>query len=219
MANGPWGGTGQVEPYKCVITWMMGTTRAQTGFHLRNTTLGFRDAGEIATEVADFANTNFRTILATADQLAGVDVVNMTTGEGGSVSFNNTTGTVGVSDGALPSYVMCSVSMKGELRRRYGQGRMLWPVRPEGWTTADLLTGAGITAFNGVTANFLTRFVNVGLTDTLKAINVHGVLPPRAATANRPARPEIPATWYDVTNLRVNNVLSFLRSRKAGVGS
>lgn len=220
MARGQWGGGFDVRPRRCTISFRLGLSECKTGFHLRAATTEFPSEQDVANAVGDFATTNFRTILTTGDELLGVDVVNLMTGEGFSISYNNQPGTnASVGAGLLPSYVMSSVVLKGELRRRYGQGRMYWPVRPEGWVDADALNATGTAALEGVLTSFETRFVRPGASSGLIACNVHGVLPPMAATPSRPARPEIPASWYDVTSTRLNTTVSFLRSRKAGVGS
>ena len=96
---------------------------------------------------------------------------------------------------------------------------MLWPVRSETHTDDELLNAAGVAAFTGVIDALTARYLGSIATTDFTLINVHGVLPPRAATTTRPARPEIPAMYYDVTAVRLRTALSFLRSRKAGVGS
>jgi hypothetical protein len=219
MARGTWGGTGDIRPFACKITFQLGLSLCQTGFHLRNGSLSFDSAQEVADDVYDYANTSFRTILGVQDRMVGVDVVNMATLEGGSRSFSNVTGTQTITGAALPSYVQVPVSLKGELRARYGQGRMLWPVRPESYTTDDQLNTIGQAGLQGAIDAFVTRYVGTGLTFDLRAVNVHGVIPPKPATPSRPARPEVPASWYDVTSARLSTNLSFLRSRKQGVGS
>lgn len=218
--RGQWGGGFEVKPWKCTINFRLGVSRCVTGFHLRATALAFPTPAQVAAAVNDFAVTNFRTLLTSADEVLGVDVVNMVTGEGASTNLANQPGTLGVAAaGILPSYVMAPISLKGELRRRYGQGRMYWPIRNEVWVDGDALNATGTAAVEGVLDSFNDRFIDTTVVDRLAAINVHGVLPPLAATPSRPAREEIPASWYDVTSARLNTTLSFLRSRKAGVGT
>jgi hypothetical protein len=221
MAQGTWGSGGtDIHPLQVKISFRLGTSVAMTGFKLRDSSLTPSNPQACADEVADFVNASFRTILLTADQLIGVDVLDLTTGEAGGVSFSNVTGTIAASaDQATPSFITAVVSMKSQLRRRYGQGRMLWPVRSEGHLSSDLLSPAVITAYEGVITEMSNRYLGAGGSTDYTLITAHGVIPPRAASPTAPARPEVPASWYDVTTLRLNTVPSFLRSRKQGVGS
>ena len=219
MARGEWGGTLETKPWQCKISWLVGLSQQQTGFHLRATALAFPSPTDVANEVADFANESFRTILANSDKLLGVDVVNMVTGEGGSVSFSNVMGTVAATTFRPPSYVTANATLKGELRRRYGQGGMRLPVAAESFTNDDVLNSTGLAALQGMIDEMTSRYIDGGVMPSYVLCNVHGVLPPKAATPKRPARPEIPASWYDVTSIRLNSAVSFLRSRKQGVGA
>ena len=116
----------------------------------------------------------------------------------------------------LPSYVTAPLSLKGELRRRYGRGGMLLPVRTDEWVDQDTLTAGGQAAYGGFITAMTTSFMGSG---TYRLINAHSVIPPKAATPTTPARPEVPASWTDVTSIRLNTTVSFLRSRKVGVGN
>lgn len=222
MARGEWGNPNtQTNPIACRIQWRMGVAVCQTGFKLRNSNpVATADVDEAADLVRDFAQTNFRTILTIVDQLIGVDVVNMVTGEGASRSFSNVTGTLNFGEAdSLPSFVTAPVSLKGELRKRYGQGRMLWPFRSEFQNAGNAMSPQGIAALQGVIDAMAALFLGTAGSTDYTLINTHGIIPPRAATAGRPAQPEVPASWYDVTTIRLNTQLSFLRSRKQGVGS
>lgn len=221
MARGTWGsGPTDPHPLKVRISFILGTSKCMTGFTLRDSTLlGTADPQACADDVADWVNTNFKTLFTTQDRMDGVDVLDLVTGEGGGYSFADVTGTIVAADSNIvPSYITVPISMKGELRRRYGQGRMLWPVRGEGYISKDLLDATGVAAYQAVIDSFVARYVGSGSSD-YTAINAHGVIAARAATPTSPARAEVPPSWYDVTTLRLNTVLSFLRSRKQGVGS
>lgn len=221
MASGTWGTGGtDSHPLNVRIAFQLGTSQCQTGFKLRKEGLNTVDVQEAATEVADWVNTSFRTIFVAQDRFLGVDVVDMTTGDGGAVSFSNLMGSMPSQPGErLPSYVQVPVSLKGSLRRRYGQGRMLWPVRYEGWVDEDVLNSTGAAALQAVITNLSGRFIGSSRSSDYRMINAHGVIAPKAATPTTPARPEVPPMWHDVTTARLATVMSFLRSRKAGVGS
>lgn len=221
MARGTWGGNTEYHPLNVRITYTLGSAKCVTGFKLRHSTiLGTGDPQEAAEDVGAWVNESYRTLFTTADRFDGVDVVDMTNGEGGGYSFNNVTGTINAAaSNIVPSYITAPISLKGELRRRYGQGRMLWPVRGEGFITEDKLDATGVAAFQGVIDNMIARYLGAGGSSDYTLVNVHGLIAERAATPTSPARAAVQPSWYDVTTVRLNTSLSFLRSRKQGVGS
>lgn len=220
MARGTWGGSGDIHPLKVRIAFMLGTSQCQTGFTLRDSSLTPSNPQSCANEVADWVTDDFRNIFTVRDRFLGVDVVDLTTGEGGAVSFGNLVGTQNISEANTPpSYVQVPYSLKGELRRRYGQGRMLIPVRNEAWMDEDKLNPTGVISLQSVIDTMVTRYLGTGGSTDYTLINVHGIIPPKLATPTTPARPQVEPSWYDVTTIRLNSVLSFVRSRKAGVGS
>lgn len=217
--RGTWGsGVGDWRPYAVKISWKAGVNVLQTGFHLRAATLEIGSPEEVATEVQAFVDEAFKTILSDQDQILGVDVVNLVTKEGFSTSPPGLFGTMANNPNYLPSFVAAVVSLKGELRTRYGQGRMFYPVRLESATGIEVITASGAIAIQAVIDEMATRWIGNAVTG-YNLVNLHGVLPARPATPSSPIRPEIPASWYDVTSMRLNTNLTFLRSRKAGVGS
>lgn len=219
--SGSWGGTGDIHPLRVRISFTLDSVKAQTGFVLRDQSLAPSNPQDCAENVGAFVEANMRGLFYNIDRFDGVDVLDLTTGEGGGYSFNNIVGSLPNNNAeALPSYVTASIAMKGELRRRYGQGRMLMPVRAEHFSDRNVLNGAGVAAFNGFITAMQSQYMEtVFSTKRYRLITVHGVIPPRAATPTAPARPEVPPTWYNVTSLRLNSVMSFLRSRKVGVGT
>lgn len=219
MARGSWGGTGDRHPFKVKISWTNGTNVAQTGFHMRATGVEIGSPQAIADEVADFCNDAFRTLLTVDSRILGVDVVDMVSYEGGSNSPANLTGSVQYIEESMEPDFICNVlTLKGELRTRYGQGRMFLPIAAEAYVARNRLNAAGTAAMQGVVDEMATRYVG-GSFAGYRLINVHGLIPARPATPTRPLRPEVPPTWYDVTSLRLNTNVTFLRSRKSGTGS
>lgn len=220
MARGTWGGTTDIHPLKVRIAFRLGTSNCQTGFTLRDSSLTPSNPQSCADDVGEWVTEAFRNIFSTSDQFLGVDVVDMVTGEGGAMSFANVFGTQALTAATtLPSYVQVPISLKGELRRRYGQGRMLWPVRHENFVDTDILSAGGVTGYQSVIDTMVTRYLGTGSSSDYTLINVHGDIAAKLATPTTPARPAVPPSWYDVTTIRLNSVLSFVRSRKQGVGS
>jgi hypothetical protein len=221
MARGTWGSGGtDIHPLQVRISFQMGTVKAQTGFKLRDTSLTPANPQACAEDVADFVNDSMRVLLHTSEAFLGVDVLDMTTGEGGATSFANLNGTQGGTlDLYLPSYVTVPISLKGELRKRYGQGRMLWPLRGEAQQDSGTLSTGGLAAIQGIVDAMAARYLGSGSSSDYTLINTHGVIAPKPATPTAPAQPEVPPSWYDVTTIRVSRLTSFLRSRHVNVGS
>ena len=219
MARGEWGGIGGRNPFKVRITWTDEVHVQQTGFHLRSAGVNVSSPAEVAAEVLDWVDEHFRTILGTNQRVLGIDVVDLVTLEGAGESPAAMNGTVSVATvSGVPAALACVIGMKGELRTRYGQGRMFWPVVVESQIDGDLVNNTFKTAAESIIAEMTSLWIGNDVSGH-NLINVHGVIPPKAATPSRPARPEIPPMWYDVTTIRLNPAITFLRSRKAGVGS
>lgn len=216
--RGTWGSALGWKPLAAKISWRVGTNVMQTGFHLRGALIEQADPEAAATEVADFVTNHFVTLLGGNDQVVGIDVVNMITKEGHSISPANLMGSLSNAGNEAPEFLCNTLQLKGELRTRYGQGRMFLPIRTEAWTNGGILTVAGSTALQAIATEMADRWTGNDLTG-FNLINVHGLLPALPATPSRPAREQIEPSWYDVTSIRLNTATTFLRSRKAGVGS
>lgn len=216
--EGQWGEAGQKEPIKVTIRYQVGLNIQQTGFHVVQAGVTTADEDEVLAVVQPWVNDHFRTLLGAEDRIVGVDCVNLYTADSASWSPANLMGTISNASVHTPAFMAIVCNLRGAKRRKYGHGRMFLPLRTEAWTDREVLTTAGAAAYqsaiDALSADLLGNDVS-----GYNIASVHGVLPPKAATATRPARPEIPAMWHEVTSIRLNTVATFLRSRKAGVGS
>jgi hypothetical protein len=221
MARGTWGsGLTDRHPLAVRVSFQMGTVKAQTGFKLRDSSMTPSNPQHCAEDVAAHVTAAWKPLLNGTENFLGVDVLDLTTSEGGSVSFGNLTGQHGeAAGGLLPTYVTVPVSMKGELRKRYGQGRMLWPVRIEQFQDNGQLSVIAVAAYQGILDAMTARYIGDNASSIYRLINTHGVIEAKGATPTRPAQPEVPPSWYDVQTLRLGRTLSFLRSRHVNVGS
>lgn len=219
MADGQWGGALQVHPLQIKISWLVGTNVQQTGFYLRAAAVNIADAEEAATEVAQWVTDHFRNLLRVEHRVLSIDATDLVRREGFTISPASQMGTVGGDASlTLPGFMSAIISMKSAKRTRYGQGRMFWPVVNEGMVFGDVIAPGSVAAFQGTLDELADAFTG-NTVGGYNLINIHGVLPPQPATGSRPARPELPPSWYDVQTLRLNLPLTSLRSRKAGVGS
>jgi len=211
MATGEWGGILDQRVFRVNILWTQALQKCQTGFHLRDVGVNTLTPEDVVDLVKPFASEQFVKLIHASGSLVGIDVVNLVTKEGASFSYQ---GVNGLSGGeAAPSFVTVPVSLKGGLRRRYANGRMLWPVGGEGNMQGDQLAPNGVAVAQALVDDLTSRFMGGALFSTARLVHLHG---PLAARENRPA---VPASWYDVSSIRVNTLLSSLRRRKVGVGS
>lgn len=218
MARGPVGaGVGAAEPLDVKITWQLGASRQQTGFSIRANAAGLATPQDAAEYITTNIAPGFTSILPNTATVVGVDVVNAVTKEGGSTS---PVGLVGLNAGALgPGFLAAVVSLKGELRSRYGQGRMFLPCMMDDWVNFETIVGTGLASLNGVVDSIVENLVDIAPVDPWRLINWHPLLPAGRPNGTVPTRPAVPASYYDVTSLRLNLQVTSLRSRKQGVGS
>lgn len=220
MAIGPWGGAGNVPVFKVTHTFKLGQSLCQTGYHIRGTVSAAPTAAAVLAQASIWATTNLRSLLYSADQLIGTDVVDLVTALGASQSHNNQAGTIAVSTPSqIPSFMAVTVALKGELRKRYGQGRMFLPLRIDQWVDGDALNADAATAYNAALAALDERFVQGVTNPNMKLANVHAAKDQRGTPGAPGYRPALPAQWYDVTSMRLNTTVTALRSRKVNVGS
>lgn len=212
MATGTWGTEGGTRVFRVNVAWKRALQNCMTGFHLRDVGAGTQEPQDVVDAVVPWVNTQFIKTLHSTDDILGVDVVNLVTKEGAAHSFTNLHGT---GPGLRPpSFLTVPVSLKGSIRRRYGNGRMLWPVSSMDAYSEDSISNATATAYQAVIDDLADRFINGGgLFDSLTLVHAHAEL------AAHGTRPLIPASWYDITSIRLNKSMSSLRRRKVGVGS
>lgn len=220
MARGTWGGTLDPNIFKVTFRFKLGSSFCQTGFKLRDVGTNDNSAQDVADEVATQLETPFKSILKPTDSLEGIDVVRLGSEEGGWHPFSPTVGLFSMADTEeLPNFMCANISLKSEIRKRYGQGRMFLPLISETQVDGNILNSAGVARMNIVLTPLSDHFTGDPLTHDLILVNAHPALPQREAPGSPRYRPAIPASWYDVVSLRINNVATFLRSRKVGVGS
>lgn len=219
MAEGEVLAVGAPTLFKVAIRYKVGDTLNQTGFKLRDLAVNDNDVGDVVDAVVPWVHNSFRTLLHQGDEVIAVDVLEMFSENGIEHLFNGEFGTSNLPGTAqLPNFLAANIAMKTSKRKRYGQGRMFWPLRNENWIDMEKINATGIGAFQGAIDALVAAFSGSVLTHDLSLVNTHPILAARAATATTPARPEIPAKWYDVETIKLNTVVTGLRSRKLGIG-
>ena len=217
MADGSLGGALDQNVFKVRCGMQVNLQKIETGFKLRDVAVNDNSAEDVADAVDTWFNGAFKAILSTVDKLLYIDVTKMFSEEGFRKEYVNVTGTMaGGVDLFAPTPTAVQISLKTQRRKRYGQGRMFWPCRAENWANGDFLNSTGIAGMQGVVDDLLSKFT--GVSADLHLCNAHLTIPPRAATTTSPARPEIAPHWYDVDTVKINEALTFIHSRKSGVG-
>lgn len=220
MPRGTWGGALDPHIFKVNIRFYMGASKCQTGFKLRDVGVNDNSAQDVADQVDTVLTTAFRGILGTNDGVEGIDVTVLGSEEGGWHPVTTQTGTHTFTAGEEePNYMAACVQLKSEIRKRYGQGRFFLPICSEDSVSGNILSTGGITRVQSIIDPITSNFTGDPVTHDLILVNAHPLLPARGAVGTPGYRPEIPASWYDVVSLRMNNLVTMLRSRKAGVGS
>lgn len=220
MARGTWGGALDPNIFKVTIRFLLGVQQCQCGFHLRDVGVQDNSEQDVADEVLAQTAASFRNLLKPTDTLLAVDARILGQDTGATADAGNLAGLQPADAGTSePSFLAAVLTLKSEVRKRYGQGRMFLPCAVEGFVSGDILT---VDATNNY-ATFITaltdHFTGDPVTHDLLMVNAHGTLPARPPSGSYPGRPEIPPSWYDVLSLRMNTIVTHLRSRKVGVGS
>lgn len=220
MARGSWGGALDPNIFRCTIRFRLGTQKCQTGFHLRDVATNDNSEQDVAEEMQTQLRDAFRGILHTTDSIESWDAAILGQDTGYSLPETTGAGTINsVASVVEPTFVSAVIALKSEIRKRYGQGRMFWPLRWEEMIDGDVLNANGVNAMNAVVTVFTDHFTGDPVTHDLLLVNAHDIIPAHGAVGTPGYHPEIPRQWYDVLSLRLNTVVTSLRSRKVGVGS
>jgi hypothetical protein len=218
MARGTWGEGGDgTSPLRVTLKVTNAATTMQVGFFLRALPPSLATLEDCANHVNTNVVDTFKECFLTTDQIRSVDVLDITTKEGFSVELDAVTGTIGT--GNAPDFTMVPISFKTGFRQRIGQGRMLFPVRGPGEIDGNVLSALGKARIGAFVTDLRNNYLAPIAGHPWQMITAH-----EALLASRPHKrpeplPAVPAEWYDVTSIRLNDRLSSLRSRKLGQGS
>lgn len=219
MAQGTWGGPSEVHPLRVTVKLRLGTSVCQFGFHLRSVVGDTPDLAGIADGAVTTISPTLVLILANVDEFTSLIVTDVVTGEGVERPQTGKTGQAGQATAILPSFTAATVVMKSQIRRRYGQGRFFLPIRGQIHSLNETLSGGGATAVGNLIAAIMGAYGPASVANAPRLINYHKLLPATRPHTGPAPLAEVPASWYDVTSMRVNPTLTALHSRRQGVGS
>jgi hypothetical protein len=218
MADGSMGATLDQRVFDVNIGWLANGQHCQTGFSVRDVAVNDNDAQDVVDAVDPFANGLFKGLLLTTDKLLFVDVVRLFSEDSARKEYVDVAGTNGpASTTYLPTFLCAQIALKRQARKRYGQGRMFWPIRQDTWVDGDVLTGPAVTAIQSIIDDLNAKFT--GVSADLHLCNHHLIIPARPQQGSTPARAEIAPHWYDVDNVILKTDVTVMKSRKVGKGS
>lgn len=220
MARGTWGGVGDLHVWKVNIRFTRSGSKCQSGFHLRDRVFNDNTEQEVADQVATVMEAGFRSFLIAGDAVEGVDVLRLGSDLGAWHPTAVGAGTFGAGGTEnVPAFMAVNISLKSEIRKRYGQGRMFWPISSDAWFDGDILSASGTARFQPVIDAMTSNFGVQNVSPDLILCNAHPAFAGVGVVGQPGYQAPRPASWYDVISIRLNNRVTFLRSRKLGVGS
>lgn len=220
MARGTYGGALDPNLFKVNLLFLMGTSKCQTGFKLRDVAVQDNSPQDVADQCLTLLQDPMRALLGQTDSFIGIDVLKIGTDEGAWAPSTVLPGARIVGGGAeQPNFMSINVALKSEIRKRYGQGRMFLPTVHQDDVDGNVLSTSGLTWPTSFVTVLQDNFMGDPATHDLILVNSHPALPQIGAPGTPGYRAALPPSWYDVVSIRINAVVTSLRSRKAGVGS
>lgn len=195
--------------YKFQVFMSIRGSTMQTNFHCRDVLVPNTNPESAHNEVKPWVLGAFRNQLGRNIQITRFATTRLNDGEYFQEDFTATPGLYNVD--TTSSMLALSVALKSNSRSRRANGRMFWPYA--GPPEADRAQQGTIDSMNLAAADLLTRFGGLIVVGQMKIVVV-GQNPLQV-----PNGPALPKQWTDVTAIRVNPVVTSLRSRRAGVGS
>ena len=208
MADGEVGVLNRV--FRCTLSMQVRLQKIQTALHLRDIGVPNEDAESCHTHFETWMNDHFRLALSSNVSIVRLAVEEIRTKEYFAKDY---TGVTGSSSYALNSTMEAvAISLKSTSRSRHANGRMFWPLL--GTPQSDQVDAGALVTFQTQAASLADRYISGTVTLDRFQLVVIGAPAPSLTTPNTN-----PKRWTDVTNIRVNPVVTSLRSRKVGVGS
>lgn len=195
--------------FKVTVHMKIRQALIQTGFHVRDFAVPNATSEMIHGEIRPWVVGEFR-----ASQSADVNFQRLTVERlvEGSYFSEDFVGINGADGRPVASSMLAvSVALKSSFRSRSANGRMFWPYM--GNIEGDVSNTPIFNLLNAAAQNLITRYGGLILLGQAKLVVVGKPL------NGLPEAPDNPPRWTDVDALRVNPVVTALRSRKAGVGS
>jgi len=195
--------------FRCTTFMSCRGTVMQTSLHLRDTAIPNATAESIHAEYKPWVLGTFLGTLSKQVKIERIAVERLLDGEYYEETIINTVGTQ--NDDMAATFLALAVTFKSTSRKRWANNRAFWPYT--GPVSNDLSVPGQLGAAQAAAADLMSKFGGVILIGDGKLVAVGAPENPGPVNASNPPR------WTDVEQVRVNPIVSTMRSRKSGVGS
>lgn len=194
--------------YRITTRMAIRQQQIQTSFHLRDVGVPLTTAEDAFNSAEGWLNTIFRPAVSSSVSILRLEAERLNDREYYAEDFSAVTGALSIPQNN--TMFATAVSLKSTSRARFANGRMFWPVAEQNGT--DGIGGGNLAALLAAAAAMQSRYVGATLFDQFELVVVGAGVPAGAGTPAGPPR------WTSVATVRVNPILTALRSRKVGVG-
>lgn len=195
--------------FRVTYRWQIRQQQIQTSLAFRDVLVPNMTAELLATNQLAFYNTSMKTALGRDLSLTRVEVQRIGDPDYFQIEQVGNIGLMAV-DSLVTSQCL-SIALKSSSRRRNRNGRMFWPL--SGGFAADVVSGTQLTNLNTMAAALTSTYTGLVIIGDFQLV-VLG----KATSKDTGITPGTPI-WTDVTAIRVNPVITNLRSRKVGIGA
>lgn len=195
--------------FKIIVMMECRLQQIQFSFHLRDTGVPTSTAQNAHDDALEWLNTIYRPCLSSQVAVKRLSAERLITKEYHQTEFAALTGLYGEAQ-KLTTNALC-ISLKSNLRSRHANGRMFWPLGSD--PINDRANESGFNVIATAAAATAARWTGIAALTNRKLVVVGAGAPDPVTGA--PGAPR----WTDVETVKVNPVVTNLRSRKVGVGS
>jgi hypothetical protein len=207
MAEGPVDALNRV--FRITHKMVIRQQHMQFSYHLRDALIPNMTSEDAFNDAEAFMNASLLPAFSAQVTFERLEAERLITKEFFAKDYVNKTGAV---QGAFRSTMLCTcVSLKSASRSRHRNGRMFWPAH--GDLNNDVLDGPVLQGFTTAAAAMAAKWVGQVIVGNFNVVVVGRLAPAQVGL------PFGPPFWTDVTTIRVNPIVSALRSRKVGVGN
>lgn len=194
--------------FKVTFRFSLRNQQIQTGFNLGDVGLSNETAQTTLDDVVGFYAAKMRQALSNEINLQRISVERWLDGDYAAQEFVNQPGTLGLS--MQSTFLALAISVRSGSRLRIANGRFFWPAAGS-WAN-DTIAGSGLATATQMVADMSDRYLGNPLFDRWHIGTVHR---PKKDNAGQPIGVH---KYTEATTLRLNPLVTTVRSRKVGVG-
>lgn len=198
------------QVYRVTFKMLIRNQQIQTGFNLVDVGIPNESAQSCLENVRDFYLAKMRPALSNEIFLQRIEVERWLEGSFFAQDFVGQNGSLNLP--MQSTYSCLAIAVRSNQRKRIANGRFFWPCAGS-WAN-DTVGGAQLAAATQMVADLTDQYLGNPLFDRF-----------RIGTVHRPVKDKVTGLpigvhkWTEATALRLNPVVSALRTRKVGVGN